>query len=550
MSHKNHASGYTQCAQVVDNCTNTEETGIFTQTVSIWHKNEGSYSILKRSQLYLLIAIAVVIFLQIAQQIQIYQTQGESGQITLPPLVWRQTPGCWASSGLFRFKLEQCGQLSEGTVISVIGRVAPESDGAFFTQKRLIKTTYTEILPNSTSPLYWRSRVVRWSDSARTWLVTPVHQTVAYPEEVLVESFVLGSGVELPESIEHSVKVMGIAHVIAVSGSHLTLLIALLLPIVQTNKSTINTVIIVIFLVVYATLVGWQPAVSRALWMSVILMMGKTVFHRQVSLGRSLAVSAVVMIVLDPWVLLNIGWQLSVFATAGICWVYPILQERFSSRGRRPDLSEALEEKSGHVRRTLKRAIGSMARLSLEAWLASVAALSLIWPIMIVNFGTWSWGGLVSSLLLWWLFPLVISSCFVGVIVIRALTLVSVYPPLLQICSSLLLEWPVRSVTWLFERVDTLEWMVIEPEQLDPAWYVLWYLGVGVVTYLHWRRARLHIWRRALRLQPLRDPNAVLHKPILASSLEKNAHVAATTQQNSRLSSTFQECALVLPTPV
>jgi ComEC/Rec2-related protein len=465
------------------------------------------YSKAKRSQVYLLMLIAVVILLQIARQIQIYQIQDETGRVELPPLIWRSTPSCWATSGPFRFKLDGCEQLREGTVILVTGRVTSSSDDGNFTQKRLTKTSFTTFVP--------AARIVAWSADLRTWLVTPVRQTVAYPEEVLVESFVLGSAVELPESIEHSVKVMGIAHVIAVSGSHLTLLIALLLPIVQSNKSTINTAIIVIFLVIYTTLVGWQPAVSRALWMAVILLMGKTVFHRQVHLGRALVVSAGLMFLLDPWVVVNIGWQLSVFATAGICWLYPSLHDACFQNRHTDDTAHLLEETLHPVVLSARRLLAKVARLSLEAGLASIAALAFIWPIMIANFGTWSGAGLVTSLVLWWLFPLVISSCFVGVIVIRALTLVSVYPPLVQICSSLLLEWPVRSVTWLFDRVDSLEWMLFEVDALPSSWYGLWYLALG--CFLLYRQYLNHhqIRQSWYRLSPRANNRGELPRPLV-----------------------------------
>lgn len=450
------------------------------------------------TQVLLLILIAVVISMQIMREIQMIQMISEAGVVSLPPFVWQPTPSCWTATRSVHLKIPDCERVAEGAVLLVTGTQAPESDSWFFSQKRMIVDSYTTIVPPKTSLLYWQAQSVYQAAVLRTWILAPVRQTVSYPEEALVESFVLGSAVVLPESIKHSIKIMGIAHVIAVSGSHLTLLIGALVTIIKSNKRLLNTFIIIFLLIVYTTLVGWQPAVTRALLMSVIMLVGKTILHRQVSFARSLIVSSLMMVTLNPWVVFNIGWQLSVFATAGICWIYPLLQQRILPQesiresalcAQTPFAQTAvlLEEAIPSVRSRCLAWIKTVGRLSLEATLASIAALAMIWPIMLSNFGTWSWGSILSSLLLWWLFPLVIGSCFVGVIVIRALAVVSVHPAILQICSSLLLEWPVRSVTWLFERVNSLEWMVVAVEGWPPLVYISWYvlLLLGLMVYLY-----------------------------------------------------------------
>lgn len=343
----------------------------------------------------------------------------------------------------------------------------------------------------------------RLTTRVRVWILTPIRQTVAYPESALVESFVLGTSVVLPEDIRQSVKTMGIAHVIAVSGSHLTLLISLLVVVVKTKKSTIKTIILISMLVMYTTLVGWQPAVSRALYMSACILLGKTVFHRQVTLSRSLLASAVLMLVVDPWVVLNIGWQLSVLATAGICWLYPVLL-RVSSRRLPHTLALPLEVKQQTLCGKTALITHRLFRFSFEATMASLAAMACIWPILITSFGSWSWGSLLSSTFLWWLFPLVISSCFVGVIVVRLLTVLNIYPAFVQICSSLLLEWPVRSITWLFDRVQTLHWLEVSTGKWPTFIFFLWYLVVVLVmtaNYVFQRRRSLRGYDSALFLE-------------------------------------------------
>jgi ComEC/Rec2-related protein len=402
----------------------------------------------------------------------------------------------------YHLKIKGCEQIPIGSVLTVTGRVKPSSDTGVFKQISLMDTGYTIMQPSVTSHTYWQSLIVRFSHRAQLWILSPVRQRVSYPEEALVESFVLGSAVVLPEAIEHSIKVMGIAHIIAVSGSHLTLLIGLLFIAVKTKNTLIDTSIILFFLVLYTTIVGWQAAVTRSLCMSVVMMVGKAVFHRQVSLARSLLVSCVVMFLMQPWVILNIGWQLSVLATAGICFIYPILTSFFlTSKAATAVIN--IDTSKKHVLLDIGERVRRMGKLSLEATLASVSALACIWPILINNFGTWSWGAILSSLLFWWLFPLVISSCFIGVIAIRTMTLLGVYPAIVQITSSLLLEWPVRTVTWLFSQLDYLEWMLITVKPVPIFACVIWYFCLVLFAVLSKRLFTEQCLRFSRDLQPL-----------------------------------------------
>ena len=357
-----------------------------------------------RSQVYVLMGIAIFILLQIIQILYSTRPQTESTPVTIKAVVWRGAPSCYLTYQQYHLKIKGCEQIPMGSVLTVTGRLDPSSKTSFFNQKNLINTSYSITQSSVTSQAYWQSLVVRFSHRAQVWILSPVRQTVSYPEEALVESFVLGSAVVLPEAIEHSIKVMGIAHIIAVSGSHLTLVIGLLFLVVNTKNTLMNTSIIILFLIIYTTIVGWQAAVSRSLCMSVAMMLGKTVFHRQVSFARSLMVSGVLMFLIQPWVVFNIGWQLSVLATAGICFIYPILTSFSLASGTGAQVIH-IEGTKWHLLSDIGEQVRTFGKLSLEATLASVSALACIWPILINNFGTWSWGALFSSLLFWWLFP-------------------------------------------------------------------------------------------------------------------------------------------------
>ncbi len=455
-----------------------------------------------RSQVMLLIAIALVILLQLFRQIYIYQTNHKQTRVVLPPFIWHGTGSCWVSQGLELLKIEGCEQIEDGSVIKVIGTPSTASDWWNVSKKSMVNASFEVIQPGVSSVQYWQSLVYLKTIRLRAWLMEPVRQTVSYPEEPLVESFVLGGSISLPEDIRHSIKVMGISHIIAVSGFHIALLLGILSALIKFNKSMINTSILLFILVLYATLVGWQPSVTRSLLMSTILLLGKTVLHRQVSLVRSLMASAVIMVVFEPLVVLSIGWQLSVFATAGLAWIYPPLSSLFFQKDSSGRMNNATVSQGWTVQ--LRSFVGQVAHRSLEAILVSCSVIVCILPVIVGTFGSWSWGTLLSAFFLWWLFPLVIGSCFVGVITIRALSLLNVYQPLVQITSSILLEWPARAVTSIFGSIESFDFLMFSIDGWTISGFLVWYLCLfGAATLLRWRINWLQYVTK-IRLQPLR----------------------------------------------
>ncbi|MBP7875476.1 ComEC/Rec2 family competence protein [Candidatus Woesebacteria bacterium] len=450
----------------------------------------------------LLIAIALVILLQLFRQIYIYQTIHKQTKAVLPPFVWHSTGTCWVSQGFDLLKIEGCEQIEDGSVIRVIGTPSTESDWWNVSKKSMVNASFEVLRPDISSVQYWQSFVYLNTIRIRDWLMEPVRQTVSYPEEPLVESFVLGGSVSLPEDIKHSIKVMGISHIIAVSGFHISLLLGILSAIVKINKRSINTSILLFLLFLYATLVGWQPSVTRSLLMSTILLLGKTVLHRQVSLARSLLTSAVIMVALDPLVVLSIGWQLSVFATAGLAWIYPPLSRIFFPKVMKKGSSSQVLKPGWNSQ--LRSFAGQVVHRSLEAILVSCSVIVCILPVIVGTFGSWSWGTLLSAFFLWWLFPLVIGSCFVGVITIRALSLLNVYPPLVQITSSILLEWPARAVTRIFSSMESFDFLMFSIDGWSISGFLLWYSCLfGAVMLLRWRIESLQSVAK-IRLQPLK----------------------------------------------
>jgi len=90
----------------------------------------------------------------------------------------------------------------------------------------------------------------------------------------------------------------------------------------------VRTIITLLSLAGYVTLVGWQPSVLRSAFMMSTVYLSLEL-GRRVWLPAALAFGSLVLLVVDPWMAIEFGFWLSVLATFGLVLVTPRLVERF-----------------------------------------------------------------------------------------------------------------------------------------------------------------------------------------------------------------------------
>lgn len=118
----------------------------------------------------------------------------------------------------------------------------------------------------------------------------------------------------------------GAMHILCVSGLHVGI-IALVLSYVlrflnQNRHSRLLKMVILIFSIwMYAAITGLSPSVMRAATMFSFISIGNS-FRRRISIYNMLAVSAFLLLLLDPFMLMAVGFQLSFLAVSGILLLY------------------------------------------------------------------------------------------------------------------------------------------------------------------------------------------------------------------------------------
>lgn len=144
----------------------------------------------------------------------------------------------------------------------------------------------------------------------------------------LVSAIALGrKAVDLPRDIQELFSRVGLAHTIAASGFHVSLLLGTVLALLRSRSDKTQAVVGVAVLIVYLTLTGLQPSVVRAALMGSAALIG-LVSDRKVIPRGALIVAITLMLIANPNWIWNVGFQLSVVATWGLIVTVPVLTKQ------------------------------------------------------------------------------------------------------------------------------------------------------------------------------------------------------------------------------
>jgi len=139
----------------------------------------------------------------------------------------------------------------------------------------------------------------------------------------LAEALLIGYKNDLDQALVQSYTNTGVVHIIAISGLHLGLiywLLGLIVKPLRKNKKLqwLPPVFIITGLWLFSLLAGAQPSVLRSAVMFTCIVLGQTLGRKNNSIYNTLAVSAFILLCINPFWLWDVGFQLSYAAVLSI----------------------------------------------------------------------------------------------------------------------------------------------------------------------------------------------------------------------------------------
>lgn len=228
-----------------------------------------------------------------------------------------------------------------------------------------------------------------------------INQSLPEPEAGLASALLLGYRRTVSQADLKIFARVGLSHLIAISGSHITILSAMLLNFLLFSGFNRRQSLRLIFgfLFLYPIITGLAASALRSSIMGALALLA-VYYERVSSLIKALVFAAAAMLIFNPRLLRSdIGFQLSFLALLGIIYVYP-LGERLSSY-LLDKIQPRLEIKTG-----LKN-VFDIINLTLVSQV-------MILPIALIDFRQLSLIAPLANILVLWTFPPLLSALIIG----------------------------------------------------------------------------------------------------------------------------------------
>ncbi len=231
----------------------------------------------------------------------------------------------------------------------------------------------------------------------RSHLSERIAKSLHEPQASLAQALLLGERGSLPRETSDAFARAGAAHLLAVSGLHLGIVILAVVAValaLMGRQYYLYVWFALAVVWVYAALTGMRPPVVRAAIMASVFLLAE-LSGRQKHAPTALALAAAVMVGVNPQALWDVSFQLSVLAMGGLVAFYSPIRDGFDML-------------ISHVPSSIvTRAFPPQARSIASA---TIAATISVWPLGAATFGIVSFVGLPVSLLALPVLPLAISA--------------------------------------------------------------------------------------------------------------------------------------------
>jgi competence protein ComEC len=140
-------------------------------------------------------------------------------------------------------------------------------------------------------------------------------------ESGLFKSIIYGDDRSLDEKIKNDFSKNGILHLIAVSGSHMALLLAIMSIFDKIFSKKINLFLNIFVIIIFCIMSGLALATVRAAIIAIIFLICKN-FNIKIDTYIKILISFFLIVIYNPYTIFNIGFTMSYLATIGIVMFY------------------------------------------------------------------------------------------------------------------------------------------------------------------------------------------------------------------------------------
>ena len=204
---------------------------------------------------------------------------------------------------------------------------------------------------------------------------------------MICSALILGDKFGIDDNLYDGIKASGLAHVLAVSGLHVTALASAILALLKKTKlkPIISLAIVGVLTFFYVLMCGFTASAIRAFIMTMVLNFGGIMGYKYDKLN-SLSFASIIILLTRPQSIMDVGFLLSVFSVLGIFFYY----RTFSSWGEMALSKMGLgkrRKENGKFLYALDKGTTKVVRGMMESASVSISATLMTFPLIGYFFG-------------------------------------------------------------------------------------------------------------------------------------------------------------------
>ena len=274
-------------------------------------------------------------------------------------------------------------EIEPGQIVRIDGRLEPPPDGPYGDYLARIGVTATvqarelSVEGDAEGPGAALERLRRGADDA-------LAAAIPEPEAGLAAGIVIGLRDRVDRDLAADFTTVGASHVVAISGWNIAIVAATVAAIAGSLGRRRRSAVLVVAIVAYVLFAGASPSVVRAAAMAGVVLLARET-GRAGRAAAALGWAAAILLIVEPSLVLDAGFQLSTLATAGIlAWADGLDRRlRAVAGGRLPGwLAESLGVSLAAQAATLPVVLATFGRLALISPVINLAIVPLVAPAM------------------------------------------------------------------------------------------------------------------------------------------------------------------------
>ena len=290
--------------------------------------------------------------------------------------------------GTWYINLRGYAEIIPGSRVSFTGKVEPKVLGKMTTKIIMMDPTF-EVISNTECARSYTAGCMRiWLLTLRERWVNVLEKSLPEPMSSLAAGILLGIKGQMPKDFYTALVNTGTLHIVAASGYNVTIVAAVIMNVLNgLVGKTLGVGFGVVGIVVYILIAGAGASVVRAGIMGSLTLVA-FYFGRPTQAKRLLYIAAGIMLLLDPVMIFDIGFQLSFLATFGLLYLEPVIRNlkskilKFSNPGIQGFLAEYLYPTLAASIATLPVILYQFGRVSYISPLVNMMVLPVVPLIM------------------------------------------------------------------------------------------------------------------------------------------------------------------------